>query len=215
MPSVEDILVERAYQDHEEGLVHARRRLRETHGRIVGATLDALLMGAIAALGVRAQMRGDVRKLLALARRVNEDEDPRKLAESHLDEVLRLKSKMHLLAREDDPEFLHIKQLANELFVRRLPDLARMVAVKEAKDYDDVVRQAFPDRAHVDAMVDDNATSVAAMIEHLEKHPHVLKMPKGFAPKMAAMAREFIDWKVAEVRRGVDEIYAPPAPPAS
>lgn len=208
MPSTEEILVERAYLDHEEGLAHARKRLRETHGRIVGATLDALLMGAVSALHVRTRMREDVRALIALAQRVNAGEDARKLAEAHLDEVLRLKSKMHLLAREDDPAFQHIRHLALELFARRLPDLARMVAVKDAVDYDDIVRRAFPDRAHVDALVEDNAATVRAMIEHLVRNPQVLHMPRAFAPKMAEMAREFIEWKVGEVRRGVDIIYA-------
>ena len=207
--TADEILAQHAEADFEVGFAHARQRIRETHGRIVGATLDALVVGAVSTLGVRSRMRQDVRELVALAHRAAKGEDPRKLGEEHIDSILRLKSKMHLIAREDHPDFQPIMALAEGLFAKRLPDLARLVAVKEAATYDDIVRQAFPERTHVDAMVDDNAQAVAAMIEHLEKHPHVLRMPSSLTPKMAAMAREFIDWKVAEVRRGVDEIYGP------
>lgn len=202
------ILIERAHQDFEDGLVHLRAHIRESHGRFAGAALDALIMGGVSALGVRAQMRSDVRDLLAIAHKVNAGEDVRKLAEAHLDKVLRLKSKMHLIAREDDPAFKEIRARCLDLFERRLPDLAKLAAVKDPADYDDLVRKAFPDRSVVDALVSDNATAVAAIIDHLETHPHVLRMPASMAPKLAEVAREMISWKVAEVRKGVDAIYA-------
>ncbi|HVM44385.1 MAG TPA: hypothetical protein VM582_00515 [Candidatus Thermoplasmatota archaeon] len=202
------LIIERAQQDFEDGLAYARSRIRATHGKIVGASLEALVMGAVAALHVRTRMRDDVRQLLALAHRVDAGEDARALAEQHLDHVLRLKSAMHLIAREDDPEFKVIRAMALDLFALRLPDLARMAAVPDPADFDDLVRKAFPDRAHVDAMIDDNAARVLAIVAHLESHPHVLHAPRALAPKLAAMARDMTAWKVAEVRRGVDEIYA-------
>lgn len=209
MPSSDDVIVERAKLDFDEGLAHARERIRATNGRLAGAALDALVMGAVKALGIRARMGDDVRHLLSLAHRVNAGEDPRKLAAEHLDHVLRMKQTMHLIAKEDDPEFQHVKRLALDLFADRLPDLARMAAVKDPASYDDLVRQAFPDRAHVDAMIDDNGARVTAIVDHLEKHPHVLHAPRGLALKMASTAREMIHWKVEQVKRGVDEIYAP------
>ena len=206
--SADEIIIERAQKDFEDGLEHNRKRIRETHGRFGGAALEALLMGAVSSLGLRSRMREDARHLLALAHRVANGEDPTKLAEEHLDHVLRLKQKMHLIARDDDPEFKVIRKMALDLFARRLPDLAKLATVEAPESYDDLVRKAFPERAPVDLIVEDNARSVSAIVDHLEKHPHVLRAPSSMTPKLATMAREMIAWKVAEVRRGVDEIYA-------
>lgn len=207
-PTADDIIVARAELDFEGGLAHARSRIKETHGFLAATTLDALITGAVAALHLRTRMAKDVRELIDIARRVQKGEAARPLAAVHLDHVLRLKRGMHLIAREDDPAFLAIREMCLDLFEARLPDLARMAAIQDPKDYPDLVRKAFPDRAHVDAIVDDNATRVAAILDHLEKNPHVLRMPQAMAPKLAATAREFLAWKVADVKRGVDEIYA-------
>lgn len=206
--TADEILIERAQRDFDDGLAHARKRIKETHGRIAGATLDALIVGAVTTLHVRARMAEDVQALIALARRAIAGEDPDALATAHLDHVLRLKQKMGLIAREDDPAFLRIKEMMRVLFARRLPDLGRMANVQEPTDYDDLVRRAFPERAEVDALVEDNARRVLEIIDMLEKNPHVLRAPKSFVPGIASMAREFTAWKVAEVKRGVDEIYA-------
>lgn len=208
MPTSDDIIVDRAKLDFDEGLAYARERIRATHGRLAGATLDALVMGAVKALHVRARMGDDVRHLLSLAHRVDAGEDARKLAEEHLDHVLRMKQTMHLVAKADDPEFQHVRALALDLFTERLPDLARMAAVKDPADFDDLVRKAFPARAHVDRMVEDNGVRVVAIVDHIDKHPHVLHAPRGLALKMAATAREMIQWKLDQVKRGVDEIYS-------
>lgn len=207
MPSADEIILARAKQDFEDGLAHTRKTLRAKHGLFVGGTLDALVMGGVAALHLRTRMPEDVAHLLEIAHRVAKGEDPVPLAEAQIDRVLRLKSKMHLIAREDDPAFGEIRAMAVALFARRLPDLARLSSVPDPAGYDDLVRRAFPDRAHVDALVDDNARSVEAIIAHLEKHPHVLRVPASTAPKIAASAREMLTWKLAEVRRGVDAIY--------
>lgn len=211
--TTDEILVERAVLDFEDGLAHLRRTLREKHGRLLGGTLDALIMGAVTALGVRSRMREDVRHLLSIAHRVNAGEDPRALAEQEIDRVLRLKQKMHLIAREDDPEFQRIRALSLEVFAQRLPDLARMAAVRDPVDYPDIVRRAFPDRAYVDAMVEENARAVHLIVDHLEKHPQVLHAPRALAGALARTAREMVDWKLADVRRAVAEIYAAPPPP--
>lgn len=205
--SADDILVRRAELDFEEGLAHARQRIKETHGRLAGAALDALITGAVAALSVRARMGHDVRDLIDIARRAQKGEDARVLAAAHLDHILRLKRGMHLIAREDDPEFLYVREMALDLFEARLPDLARMAAVDAPASYADLVRKAFPSREPVDLIVADNARRVALILDHLEKHPHVLRMPGSMAPKLAASAREFLAWKVADVKKGVDEIY--------
>ncbi|HUR69097.1 MAG TPA: hypothetical protein VM370_07605 [Candidatus Thermoplasmatota archaeon] len=205
--TADDLIVARAELDFEEGLAHARARIKETHGFISGAALDALITGAVAALQVRTRMGKDVRELIDIARRAQNGANARSLCAAHLDHILRLKRGMHLVAREDDPEFLHIRERCLDIFEARLPDLAKMAAVTDATDYSDLVRKAFPERAHVDAIVEDNAARVAAILDHLEKHPHVLRMPQSMAPKLARTSREFLAWKVADVKRGVDEIY--------
>ena len=207
-PTADDIIVKRAELDFEQGLAHARQRIKETHGFLVATTLDALVTGAVAALHMRTRMAKDVRELIDISRRVQKGEDARKLSAAHLDHILRLKRGMHLIAREDDPAFLAIREMCLDIFEARLPDLARMATVEGPEDYVDLVRKAFPERAHVDAMIDDNAARVGAIFDHLEKHPHVLRMPQSMAPKLAKTAREFLDWKVADVKQGVDEIYA-------
>lgn len=209
----DEILIERAILDFEDGLAHLRRTLREKHGRLLGGTLDALIMGAISALGVRSRMREDVRHLLSLAHRVNAGEDARALAEAEIDRVLRLKQAMHLIAREDDPAFRHIRSLALEIFAKRLPDLARLAAVQDPIDYPDVVRRAFPERAHVDAMIEENARGVHEIVDHLEKNPQVLHAPRALAGALARTAREMVDWKLADVRQAVERIYADAPPP--
>lgn len=211
-PTADDLLVERAHQDFEEGLAHARARIRERHGRLAGATLDGLVMGAVNVLRVREQMRDDVRFLVGLAHRAAAGESVEKLADENLARVLRLKAKMHFLAREDDPVFQEMLAMARALFVRRLPDLARMATTPEARDYDDLVRRAFPDRAEVDRIVDENVAAVAAMVEHLERHPNVLRIPQGMVPRIAETARDMVQWQAERVRRGVEEIYAAARP---
>lgn len=207
MATADEILAQHAEQDFEEGLAHARERIRDAHGRFSGAALEALVVGAVTTLGMRSRMRADVRQLVSLAHRAANGEDPRKLGEEHLDHILRLKTKMGLIAREDDPRFQEIRKLALAMFEARLPDLARMANVKEAEDYGDLVRQAFPQRAYVDAMVEDNARRVGTMIAHLEANPEVLRVPQNLVPKISAMAREFIAWKTREVKLGVNAIY--------
>lgn len=202
------ILVAHAEADLEKGLARIRARIREAHGPIAGPAIEALVTGAVATLRLRARRRDDARFLLALAHRVEAGEDPRELARQHLDHVLRLDDKMGFLAKDDAPEFQPVKEMALDLFARRLPDLARMASVEGPEDYDDLVRRAFPGRAAVEAIVDDNMRTVAAMVEHLEQNPHVLHAPRSLTPKLAAMARDMLAWTSTEAKRGIEEIYA-------
>ncbi|HUR69096.1 MAG TPA: hypothetical protein VM370_07600 [Candidatus Thermoplasmatota archaeon] len=203
------ILVEQAERELEKGLARMRARIREAHGLFVGATIEAVVVGAVATLRLRSRRREDARLLLGLARRVQAGEDARAIAEQHLDHVLRLDDRMSAVVRAHDPALEPAKALALDLFARRLPDLARLASVEEAESYDDLVRKAFPQQGQVEAIVEDNARMVAAMVDHLERHPHVLHAPRSLTPKLAAMARDMIAWQVAEAKRGVAEIYVP------
>lgn len=205
--SPEAILVECAERDLERGLARMRARIREVHGPVVGPTIDALVLGAVATLRLRSRRRDDARFLIELARRVHAGEDGERVAAEHIDDLLRLKGSMTAIARASDPDLQPAREIATALFARRLPDLARLASVQDPEDYDDLVRKAFPDRSEVEAIVEDNLRSAERIVSHLEKHPHVLRVPQSLAPRIAHTAREFLVWKGADVRRSVDEIY--------
>lgn len=207
-PTADGILIERARADFEEGLAHTRAQLKAEHGRFVAASLDAALMSAISALRVREQMRDDVRVLLDLAHRVAKGEDADKLATDNLERVLRIKTQMHFIARDTHPDFKLVLDRSRETFAKRLPDLAKMASVQEPKDYNDLVRRAFPDREPVDRIVDENYAYVIGLLDHIERHPHLLRIPQSLVPKIAKSTREMVDWQTAKVRAGIDEIYA-------
>lgn len=211
--SADDILVRRAQEDFEEGLTHARAQLRKDHNRFVAASLDAVLMGTLSALRVREEMQTDVRFLLGLAHRVAQGEAPEAIATQNIGQVLRLKQKMHFLARESDPAFQDVLAICRTNMAKRLPDLARMATVPDPADYADIVKRAFPERAHVDRIVDENVAFTLEILAHLEKHPHVLRLPQALIPKIATIARGMIDWQTQRVKLGVEDIYshAPPA----
>lgn len=210
MPDADTLVLLRAERDFEDGLAHARETIRQGSGRIVAASLDALVMGAVGALELRQRMREDVRFLIGLAHRVERGEDPARLADENLARALRLKQ-LSLVAREKDPNFRFVLDVCRENFAKRLPDLARMVGVPEPKDYEDVVRRAFPDKAHVQAIVRDNRAFTLAITDHLERHPDLLRVPRATVPRFAAIARDMIEWQTARILRSVDEIYDSPA----
>lgn len=135
-------------------------------------------------------------------------EDPQAVAEENLVRVLRLDLKMRFLARQDDPAFQEMLGIARTHFAARLPDLARMATVEGATDYADLVRRAFPDAAQTRAIVAANGAFAEAMVGHLERHPHVLRVPRALVPRITATAREVTGWQVEKVARGVEEIYA-------
>lgn len=205
--TAEALLVECAERDFERGLARMRERIRAAHGPFVGPTIDALVVGAVATLRLRARRRDDMRFLIELARRVQAGEDERKLAAEHIDHVLRLRDAMSAIARADDPDLAPARDIALDLFARRLPDLARLAAVDEAADYDDLVRKAFPDKREVETIVEDNLRAAERIVAHLERHPRLLRVPTTLAPRIAQTAREFLAWKTSDVKRGVDEIY--------
>lgn len=206
MSDADTLVLDRAERDFEDGLAYARESIRKGSGRLVAASLDALVMGAVGALELRQRMREDVRFLIGLAHRVAAGEDPARLAEENLARVLRLKQ-LALIAREKDPEFRFILDVCRENFAKRLPDLARMVTVPEPKDYEEVVRRAFPEQEHVVRLVQENREFTLAIVAHFERHPDLLRAPRALVPRVAAIARDMIEWQTARVLKSVDEIY--------
>lgn len=210
MPDADTLVTARAERDFEDGLAHARKTIREGHGRIVAASLDAIVMGAVGALELRQRMREDVRFLIGLAHRVAAGEDPAKIADENLARALRLKQ-LALLVKENDPDFRFVLDVCRENFAKRLPDLARMVTVQDPRDYDDVVRRAFPDKAHVRQILRDNRDFTLAIVAHLERHPDLLRMPNALIPRVAVTARDMIEWQVRRIEVALDELYGPDA----
>lgn len=206
----EVLLAERAQRDLEEGIHHNARRIRESGHPFLARAMDAAVMGAISLIQLRERFKEDVRFVCALARRVNAGEDPATVAAENVAHAMRLKE-LALVAREKDPEFAGVIDRARSILAKRLPDLGRMVAVEDPADYDDLVRKAFPDRARVDLIVEENRVDVLSVIDHIAKHPHLLRVPRAWVPKMRDIATEVVEWETARVKKGVDEIYAVPA----
>lgn len=213
-PASHRILLDHAERDLEEGLDFVRRRLKEsTTGPLafLARGLEAAVLGGVAALELRPRLREDAAFLLDLAEQVNAGADPRKLAEENVARVLRLKE-LNLIVKVKDPAFQPVLDLCRDAFAARLPDLARMAAVPEPRDYDDLLVRAFPDREEPERIVRENRDLMARIVEHAEKNPHLLRMPSGFVPKVAALARDVTEWKTAQVLRGIDEAYGPANP---
>lgn len=210
MPSADALILERAEIDLEEGIAHAKEVARaHAPNRFLSGAMEAVVTGAVATLHLRTRFREDVAFLMELAHRVNGGDDPAALAAEHLGRVVHLKE-MGLLAREKDPDFAPVLDLARGNFAKRLPDLARLVAVKAPASYEALVREAFPDRSEVDRIVDENRALTLRVVEHFERHPHLLRIPTAWAPVLARTAREVVEWQTERVRRGVEEIYAGP-----
>lgn len=214
LPPSHRILLDHAERDLDEGLDFVRRRLREAaSGRLALAerSLEAAIVAGLAALELRARLREDVAFLLRLADEVTAGADARKLAEENVARVLRLKE-LNLVVKVKDPAFQPVLDLCRESFARRLPDLARMAAVKDPADYDDLLRRAFPDRAVPERIVAENRELMVRVVEHAERNPQLLRMARGFVPRVAELAREVTEWKTEQVLRGIDEVYGPPDP---
>lgn len=208
------ILLDHAERDLDEGLEHVRRRLKESASgplAFLARGLEAAVLGGVAMLELRPRLREDVAFLLDLAGQVEAGADPAKLAGEHLARVLRLKE-LNLIVKVKDPAFQPILDLCREAFAARLPDLARMAAVPEPRDYDDLLVRAFPDRKEPERIVRANRDLMLGIVEHAERNPHLLRMPSGFIPRVALIARDVTEWKTAEVLRGIEEAYGPANP---
>lgn len=216
LPPAHRILLDHAERDLDEGLDHVRRRLKESASgplAFLARGLEAAVLGGVAMLELKPRLREDVAFLLRLADQVAAGADPRKLADEHVSRVLRLKE-LNLLVKVKDPAFQPILDLCRESFAARLPDLARMAAVPDPRDYDDLLLKAFPDRAEPEKIVAENHALMMRVIEHVERNPHLLRMPRSFTPRVAELAREVTEWKTKEVLRGLDDAYGPgPATP--
>lgn len=203
----ESLILVRAEQDLEEGIRYKVERIRASGHPFFARAMEAGVTGAVSLIQLRERYRDDVRFLCELARRANAGEDPGRLADEHIARALRLKE-LSLVVREKDPEFQHVLVTAREILAKRLPDLGRMVAVKDPADYDDLVRKAFPDRKHVEAFVEENRLLMLRLLDDMTRHPHILRIPRSWVPKMAEIGRDIIEWQTARVLKGVDEIYS-------
>jgi hypothetical protein len=201
-------IIERAQRDLEEGIHHTLERIRASHPNpFVWRPMEAAVTAAIRGLQLRHRYHEDVKLLLSLAHRVADGEDPAALAEENLARAVHLRE-LSFVVREKDPAFAPILAAAQRTFALRLPDLARMARVEDAASYDEVVRRAFPDRKEVEAIVASNRAYTLELVEHLEKHPHLLRVPPSWIPRFADVAREIIDWQTARILKALDTIYA-------
>lgn len=203
----EALLVERAEAALEAGLQYKVERIRAAGHPVLARAMEAGVVGAVSLIQLRERFRDDVLFLCSLARRAHAGEDPERLADENLARALRLRE-LALVAREKDPDFQPLLAQARDLMARRLPDLACMVAVEEPRDYDDLVRRAFPDRERVEALVEDNRVRVLRMVEHVAAHPHVLRVPRAWLGRLEGVGRDVVEWQAARVLKGLDEIYA-------
>ena len=203
------ILLDHAERDLDEGLDFVRRRLKESSSgplAFLARGLEAAVLGGVAMLELRPRVREDVALLLGLAMQVHAGADAGKLAEENVGRVLRLKE-LNLIVKVKDPAFQPVLDLCRESFARRLPDLALMAAVEDPRDYDDLLLKAFPDRARPELIVRENRDLMMAIVDHAEKNPQLLRMPNGFVPRVAQLAREVTEWKTEQVLKGIEEAY--------
>lgn len=203
----EELILRRAEVDLEAGIAYNVTRIRASGHPIFARAMEAGVNAAIHTIRLRQQFRGDVHFVCDLARRAHAGEDPVKLADEHVARALRIKE-LSLIAREKDPEFQVVLRHARDLLAARLPDLGRLLAIDAPADYDDLVRRAFPERKHVESIVADNRLRVLAILDHVAQHPHLLRVPASWIPKLQGIARDLVEWETARVLEGVDEIYS-------
>jgi hypothetical protein len=202
------LIIERAQKDLEEGIDHTRARIRASHPNpFVWRPMEAAVNAAISGLQLRSRYRDDVKFLLSLAHRVADGADPVAIADENLARAIHLRE-LSVVVREKDPEFAPMLVKAKQQFALRLPDLARMVRVADATSYVEIVRKAFPDRKEVEALVASNRLYTLEMVEHLERHPHLLRVPHSWIPRFGDLSREIIDWQTKKILDSLDEIYA-------
>lgn len=205
----DELIVERAQQDFEEGLEWVRLRLRDPnrgHSTVVARAMELGVMGAVSTLQLRPRYKDDVHFLLGLAHRVNAGEDPTTLARENLPRVLRMRE-LALVARVREPPFQRVLDLALDVFQARLPDLARMAAVKEPASYGDLVRRAFPDAKYVLGFIEENREIMTEIVNHFETHPKLLRIPGSWVPSLASVAREVVDWETDRVTTSVRRMF--------
>lgn len=210
--AAERIILAKAEADLDAGLHHLRERLAsEAHGPLafLARGVEAAVMGGITALELRPRMRDDVTFLMDLAKRVNAGEDPAILAKENIARVLRVRE-LNLVVRVKDPDFQPVLARCEAEMAMRLPDLGRMVAIEDPKDYDDLLLRAFPTRELPDRIVAENTALMEWIFEHALAHPHVVRLPRSLLPKLATLGRDVTRWQTARVLRGLDEAYGKP-----
>ena len=209
MRASERLILEKAEKDLDAGLEHLRVRLRdEVHGPLafLARGVEAAVLGGIAALELRPRMRDDVAFLMQLAARVNAGEDPAKLAAEHVQRVLRVRE-LNLVVKTKDPRFQPVVDRCRDLMAKRLPDLGRMVAIEDPKDYDDLVRRAFPALDEPLRIVEENHALMMWVFDQAEAHPELLRIPRSMVPKLASLGREVTTWQTDRVLQGLRSLY--------
>lgn len=201
-------ILERAQRDFEEGLEFVRLRLRENtaHPTLVARAMEVGVMGAVSTLQLRPRYKDDVLFLLSLAHRVHAGEDAGTLARENLPRALRMRE-LALVARVREHEFQRVLDLSLDVFEARLPDLARMIAVKDPSSYGDLVRRAFPDETYVLSFVEENREIMLEIIEHFEAHPKLVRIPTSWVPSLAQATRDVINWEADCVAASVREMF--------
>jgi len=207
MRASDEILVRKALLDYDRGLEDARARLRLDHNRLVAATIDKVLMTAVRTIHLRENMEDDVRFLLTLAHATRGGADAHELAEEHLDRILRL-DRLKLIVRVHDAGFQTIRDACRAAFAARLPDLAHMAAVENPHDYDDLLLQAYPDPAAVDAIIEANVKLFEVIVQALEREPSLLRVPKAIVKNIVATTNDIVHLEAKRVRRNVRDLYA-------
>lgn len=206
--SAEELILDVAERDLDEGIAHVRELMRERFKRAFWEKpIEAAVVGAIHTIQLRSRFREDVKVLCALAARVNAGEDAAALARDNLERVVHLRE-LGLVARVKEPAFQEILERDRAFFAERLPDLARLVAAGPAVDYPALVRQAWGAPERPREIVLGNTAHIQETIRALEKQPQLLRVPHSWIPRIAEIARDVVDWQTARVLAGIDRIYA-------
>ncbi|GEM_PF-4539868 len=212
MRDAERILLAKAEADLDAGLHHLRERLsQEAHGPLafLARGVEAAVMGGLAALELRPRLREDVQFLLDLARRVDAGEDALRLARENAPRVLRLRE-LNLIVKVKDARFQPVLERCEAEMARRLPDLATLARVESAKDYDDLLLQAFPTRELPDRIVEENTALMEWVFDHADANPDLLRLPRSLVPKLTLIGRDVTRWQTQRVKQGLDQLYGKP-----
>lgn len=210
--AAERIILAKAEADLDAGLGNLRERLaKEINGPLafLARGVEAAVMGGITALELRPRMREDVQFLMDLAKRVHAGEDPARLARENIQRVLRVRE-LNLVVKVKDAKFQPVVARCEAEMAKRLPDLARMVAVEDPKDYDDLLRRAFPTRELPDQIVAENTLLMDWIFAYAEANPELLRIPRSLVPKLTTIGRDVTHWQTARVKAGLDATYAAP-----
>ena len=206
MRTARDILIERATRDVHDTLVEVRRRFA-SHPNVAVRRLGAPVLALVALVNPHKRMARDVDALLRVAARYQAGESAEALADEQLAELLDLRS-LRLVIRTEHAQWARVMVLTRRVFVARLPDLARLVAVEAPVDYADLVRRAFPVESVVQEIVARNGAETLALLDDVQRHPDLLRLPSAWIEHLMPFAHEVVAWKLAQIADELAAIYA-------